>query len=198
MKNIFPYNASVSKRHKERLLSQRAKVFWFTGLSGSGKTTLARALEQKLHRQGYLTVLLDGDNIRAGLCRDLGFSDKDRTENIRRVAETAKLFLNGGVIVLTAFISPTRKIRSLAREIIGTENFLEIFVDCSLEKCMERDVKGLYNKARKGMIRQFTGVGAIYEPPLRPALHLVTTRSAAGANLRVLHKFVMTRIRKKS
>ncbi|WP_346862589.1 adenylyl-sulfate kinase [uncultured Draconibacterium sp.] len=167
MKNIHPvFDKIVSREAKEIRLKQKAKVIWFTGLSGSGKTTVSSALEKKLFEMGYFTQLLDGDNIRSGINNNLTFSEEDRTENIRRIAEMAKLIMNCGVIVLCAFISPTDDIRNLAKRIIGEDDFIEVFIDTPLEVCEKRDVKGLYEKARKGLIKNFTGVSAPFENPV--------------------------------
>nr|WP_319271799.1 adenylyl-sulfate kinase [uncultured Draconibacterium sp.] len=166
MKNIHPvFDKIVSREAKEERLKQTAKVIWFTGLSGSGKTTVSSALEKKLFEMGYFTQLLDGDNIRTGINNNLGFSQEDRLENIRRIAEVSKLIMNCGVIVLCAFISPTDKIRNMAKSIIGEDDFIEIFVDTPIEVCEQRDVKGLYEKARKGIIKDFTGVSAPFDKP---------------------------------
>jgi adenylylsulfate kinase len=150
---------------KEILLQQRAHVFWFYGLSGSGKTTLATALEQRLTHQGFKTKILDGDNIRTGLNSDLGFSDEDRLENIRRIAQVAKLFHEAGIIVICSFITPKRELRAMAREIVGPEHLTPVYTQASFETCAKRDVHGLYAKAEKGQIKQFTGHGSSFEPP---------------------------------
>ena len=174
-KHIHPiFDQILQKSHKEALLKQQGVVVWMTGLSGSGKSTLAQGLEKQLHAQGYYSQLLDGDNIRSGLNKNLGFSEADRTENIRRIAEVARLFLQNGVVTICSFVSPTRKIRALAKEIIGASHFLEVYVNAPLEVCEARDVKGLYKKARAGEIRQFTGIDAPYEPPLSPFIELHT------------------------
>ena len=174
-KNIHPiFDRILDRADKEQLLEQKAQVFWFTGLSGSGKSTLAVALEKELHTQGKLCVLLDGDNIRTGINNNLGFSAEDRLENIRRIAEVAKLFLNTGVIVLCSFVSPTQHIRAQAEEIIGAADFREIYVNSPLEVCESRDVKGLYKKARAGEIKNFTGIDAPFEAPSQPWLELRT------------------------
>ncbi len=170
--NIVWHDHVVTPEMREKLHHHRGAVVWFTGLSGSGKSTLAGATEQCLHQLGVSTFLLDGDNIRHGLCRDLGFSDDDRKENIRRVGEVAKLMADAGLIVLTAFISPHRSERALARELIGEERFIEIFVDTAPEVCEARDPKGLYRKARAGEITDFTGIGSAYEAPLAPELQV--------------------------
>ncbi len=173
--NIHPiFDQILQREEKEKRLSQTAKVVWLTGLSGSGKSTIAQAVERQLHEMGYFTKLLDGDNIRTGLNRNLGFSEEDRTENIRRIAEAAKLFLEGGIICLCSFVSPTREIRDQARDIIGPDDFLEVFVNTPLAVCEVRDVKGLYRKARAGEIKNFTGIDAPFEAPETPFLDLPT------------------------
>jgi adenylylsulfate kinase len=175
-KHIYPiFHKTLTREDRERLLKQKAKVVWFTGLSGSGKSTLAAALEKELYQRGHLCKLLDGDNIRTGINNNLGFSEEDRRENIRRIAEVCKLFLNCGVITLAAFISPTNEIRRQAMDIIGEENFIEVFVNPPLEVCEQRDTKGLYQKARKGEIKNFTGISAPFEAPENPALNLDTS-----------------------
>lgn len=164
--NIHPiFDRLLSREEREDRLQQRAKVLWLTGLSGSGKSTIAQGLEHRLFAEGYFPQVLDGDNIRTGINNNLGFSPEDRQENIRRIAEVAKLYLDSGVIVLCSFISPTKEIREQAEEIIGKEDFLEIFIDTPLEVCEARDVKGLYAKARRGEIKDFTGIDAPYEAP---------------------------------
>ena len=152
-------------------------MFWFTGLSGSGKTTIAKGVERKLHSSGYLTKLLDGDNIRSGISNNLSFSLEDRQENIRRIAEISTLFINCGIITLNCFVSPTSKIRKIAKKIIGKENFIDIYVNASLKTCEERDVKGLYKKARNGEIPDFTGINAPFEPPKKPELEIDTNNN---------------------
>jgi bifunctional enzyme CysN/CysC len=170
MKNLHHQVLSITRAARERRNGHRGRVIWFTGLSGSGKSTLANALEMALHAQGLHTYILDGDNVRQGLNQDLGFSDADRVENIRRIAEVAKLMMDAGLVVMTAFISPFRRERLMARELIGNENFTEVFVSTSLEVCEQRDVKGLYRKARSGLIPNMTGVGSPYEAPDCPDL----------------------------
>ena len=171
--NIFPIHDKLLDRgSKEQLLQQSAKVLWFTGLSGSGKSTIANEVERALQAKGHLTVLLDGDNVRAGINNNLGFSEADRTENIRRIAEVAKLFVNAGVITICCFVSPTEALRSLAREIVGSDDFIEIYVNTPVDVCEQRDVKGLYAKARRGEIKDFTGVNAIFEEPSKPEISL--------------------------
>lgn len=159
---------------KERLLKQRGAVFWLFGLSGSGKSTLANAFERRLHEEGFLTQILDGDNIRSGLNSNLGFTDEDRAENIRRIAEVAKLYLNTGIITVASFICPTRQLRELAREVIGEEDFLEVYVQASFETCAARDPKGLYAKAMAGGIQHFTGKDSGFEPPAQDDPRVLT------------------------
>ena len=175
--NIHPiFDRMLGRADKERLLGQRGMMLWFTGLSGSGKSTLAIALERELQARGKLCRILDGDNIRTGINANLGFSPADRKENIRRIAEVGKLFVDTGIITLAAFISPTAEMRRMAEQIIGAEDFKEIYVSTPLAECERRDVKGLYAKARRGEISDFTGVSAPFEAPLRPALTLDTSR----------------------
>ena len=184
MDNIHPiHDIIIDRASQERLLNQTGKVFWFTGLSGSGKSTIAAAFEKELYKNGYFVKLLDGDNIRSGINRDLGFSIEDSQENIRRIAEVAKLFVDSGSIVLCSFISPTIKIRNLAREIIGKKDFLEIFVDTPLDVCEQRDVKGLYKKARRGEIKGFTGIDSPFEAPDAPALKLTTVDTSVESSV---------------
>ncbi|MDX1666515.1 MAG: adenylyl-sulfate kinase [Saprospiraceae bacterium] len=173
--NIHPiFDRLIQRADREKRLGQRSKVLWLTGLSGSGKSTIAQHLERRLFNQGYFAQVLDGDNIRTGINKNLGFSAEERQENIRRIAEVARLYLQSGIITLNSFISPTRAIRAMARDIIGREDFVEIYVNAPLEVCERRDVKGLYKKARKGEIKGFTGIDAPYEPPIEPALEVRT------------------------
>ncbi|MEX0322321.1 MAG: adenylyl-sulfate kinase [Puniceicoccaceae bacterium] len=166
MENIHPeFHRMLGREDKESLLKQRSVVFWLYGLSGSGKSTIANAFERKLNKAGFLTQILDGDNIRTGLNANLGFSDEDRAENIRRIAEVAKLYLNSGLATITSFICPTRELRQLARSVVGEADFIEVFVKASYETCAERDPKGLYAKASAGKIAQFTGKDSIFEEP---------------------------------
>lgn len=175
MNNIHPiFDHILQREDKEKLLKQKAVVLWMVGLSGSGKSTLAKLVEQALHEEGCITQLLDGDNLRTGINNNLTFSESDRIENIRRAAETAKLFLNCGIITICSFISPTEEIRSIARNIIGEADFCEVYVECPFEECEKRDVKGLYKKARAGEIKNFTGLDAPFEPPIAPSI-LVNT-----------------------
>lgn len=172
--NTVWHNATVTRYRREQLNNHRSAVLWFTGLSGAGKSTLAHAVEEELHRQGCRTFVLDGDNVRHGLCSDLGFSAEDRVENIRRIAETAKLLTEAGVIALTAFISPFRSDRERARNLFSHGDFIEIYCQAPLELCEQRDVKGLYRRARAGEVKDFTGISSPYEPPLNPELVVAT------------------------
>ena len=175
-KHIYPiFDRMLTRRDKEALLGQRGVMVWFTGLSGSGKSTVAIAVERELQRRGLLCRILDGDNIRSGINNNLGFSETDRVENIRRIAEVGKLFVDTGIITLAAFISPNNALRRMAAGIIGAEDFLEVYVSTPLEVCEQRDVKGLYAKARRGEIKEFTGVSAPFEVPEHPALSLDTS-----------------------
>jgi adenylylsulfate kinase len=170
---LFPTEL-LSREIKEKHLDQHSKVIWFTGLSGAGKTTLGQRLEIELFKKGYLCQLLDGDNVRSGINRNLGFSDDDRVENIRRVAEVSKLFLHCGITTINCFIAPTHQIREMVAEIVGPENLIDVFIDAPLSICEERDTKGLYRLARAGKIQQFTGINSVFEPPLNPTLSLQT------------------------
>jgi adenylylsulfate kinase len=168
--NTVWHHATVTRERRQLLNRHRSVILWFTGLSGAGKSTLAHAVEEQMHLAGCRTFVLDGDNVRQGLCRDLGFSDQDRRENVRRIAELAKLMLEAGVITLTAFISPFNAERQLARQLVQPCDFIEIYCQCDLAICEQRDVKGLYQKARRGEIMQFTGISSPYEPPGNPEL----------------------------
>ncbi|AOE69497.1 adenylyl-sulfate kinase [Pseudomonas fluorescens] len=172
--NLVFQISSVSANARASMKGQKPFVLWLTGLSGAGKTTVANAIEVALVERGRHTYLIDGDNVRMGLCRDLGFSDADREENIRRVAEVSRLFVDAGLIVITSFISPFERDRALARDVIGAETFIEVFIDAPLSECERRDPKGLYVKARKGLIKKFTGIDSIYEAPQAPDIHLNT------------------------
>lgn len=177
--NIHPiFDRLVQRTDREKRLGQKGCVLWLTGLSGSGKSTIAEALERELFNQGYFPQVLDGDNIRTGINKNLGFSVADRHENIRRIAEVAKLYLHSGIITITSFISPTIASRDMARKIIGEADFKEIYINTPLYICEERDVKGLYAKARKGEIKNFTGIDSPYEAPQRPALDLETAEKS--------------------
>ncbi|MCC8154479.1 MAG: adenylyl-sulfate kinase [Tannerellaceae bacterium] len=184
----------MGRKDKEQLLHQRGVMVWFTGLSGSGKSTLAIALERELHAKGYLCRILDGDNIRSGINNNLGFSAADRIENIRRIAEVGKLFVDTGIITLAAFISPNDYIREMAGSIIGKEDFLEVYVSTPLEECERRDVKGLYAKARRGEISDFTGVSAPFEAPVHPALALDTSVLTVEESVRRLMALILPKI----
>ena len=172
--NIVWHDAGVCPKERKEKIGSEPCILWYTGLSGSGKSTVANAVDRLLFDKGYTTYLLDGDNVRHGLNKDLGFSDVDRVENIRRISEVSNLFLDAGLIVSTAFISPFRADRLQAKALIGNERFIEVFVDAPLETCEERDPKGLYQKARDGMIKNFTGIDSPYESPLAPSIHLST------------------------
>lgn len=175
-------------------MGQRSKVIWLTGLSGSGKSTIAQQLEHFLFAEGYFAQVLDGDNIRMGINNNLGFSVEDREENIRRIAEVAKLYLNSGVIILASFISPTRAIRDMARNIIGPEDFLEIYINAPIEVCEQRDVKGLYAKARRGEIKGFTGIDSPYEAPEQPALEIRTDAMSLEESTGKIYDYLKTQI----
>ena len=175
--NIYPiFDRMLSRQDKEQLLGQKGVMLWFTGLSGSGKSTVAIALERELQKRGLLCRILDGDNIRTGINANLGFSADDRRENIRRVAEVAKLFVDTGIITIAAFVSPTEDLRNLAQHIIGKDDFKEIFISTPIKECERRDVKGLYARARRGEVKNFTGISAPFEAPQHPALSLDTSK----------------------
>jgi bifunctional enzyme CysN/CysC len=186
--NVHRQALSITREDRQRLNGHSGKVIWFTGLSGSGKSTIANALEKELHAQGKRTYILDGDNVRQGLNKDLGFTDADRIENIRRVAEVAKLMMDAGLIVMTAFISPFRAERDMARQLIGEENFIEVFVDTPLAVCEQRDPKGLYKKARAGQLPNLTGIGSPYEPPVRPEILIQPSTDALDVTVQQLLK----------
>lgn len=194
--NIHPiFDRMQSRSDKERQLGQRGATIWFTGLSGSGKSTIAIALEERLSREGILCRILDGDNIRTGINRGLGFSEEDRRENIRRIAEVCKLFTDTGIVTLAAFVSPTNELRGLAREIIGDEDFVEIYVATPLEECERRDVKGLYAKARRGEIRDFTGITSPFEVPVKPTLTIDTTNRDIESCVDEVYNVIIEKIR---
>lgn len=172
--HIVPHNHEIKHEDREKLHGHKGLVLWFTGLSGSGKSTVAGLLEKELHARKISTYILDGDNIRSGLNSDLNFSEKSRTENIRRIGEVAKLFVDAGVVVLSAFISPFRTDREKVKNTVGADHYVEIFVDCPLEECEKRDVKGLYAKARTGEIENFTGISSPFEEPENPEIHIKT------------------------
>ncbi len=187
---IFPvFDELIPRKEKERFLGQKARVIWMTGLSGSGKTTLAKALERKLIAAGFFSKLLDGDNVRSGINKGLSFSEEDREENIRRIAEVSRLFVEGGVICINSFVSPTKQIRSLVRSIIGSPDFVEVYINTPLEECERRDVKGLYKKARAGEIKEFTGISSPFEAPDYPHIEIKTEdRSIEECSDELFHK----------
>ena len=194
--NIYPiFTQMQTREEKERLLGQRGITLWFTGLSGSGKSTVAIALEKKLSSEGILCRIIDGDNVRCGLNAGLGFSPQDRKENIRRIAEVCKLFTQTGIVTLATFISPTREIRGMARDIIGEEDFMEVFIATPLEECEKRDVKGLYARARKGEIKEFTGISSPFEEPEDPDVRIDTSCLSLEESVRQIAAAVMPRIR---
>ncbi len=198
MNNIFPIFDSIrTLADKQKLLGQKSLVIWLVGLSGSGKSTLARGLENALFDKGYLTQILDGDNLRSGVNSNLSFSGEDRLENIRRAAEVSKLFANCGIITICSLISPTSEARAMAKEIIGTEKYFEVYVNCPLAECEARDVKGLYKKARKGEITNFTGINAPFEAPEKPDLVIHTDRYPVDECLGQLYIEIIDRIKTK-
>lgn len=193
--HIYPiFDRMLGRADKEELLKQHGLMIWFTGLSGSGKSTIAIALERELQQRGLLCRILDGDNIRSGINNNLGFSAEDRVENIRRIAEVGKLFVDTGIITLAAFISPNNEIREMAAGIIGKEDFLEIYVSTPLEECERRDVKGLYAKARRGEIKNFTGISAPFEAPTHPALSLDTSKLSLKESVDQLLDLILPKV----
>lgn len=196
--HIYPiFDRMLGRADKEELLKQHGLMIWFTGLSGSGKSTVAIALEREFQQRGLLCRILDGDNIRSGINNNLGFSAEDRVENIRRIAEVGKLFVDTGIITLAAFISPNNEIREMAAGIIGKEDFLEIYVSTPLEECERRDVKGLYAKARRGEIKNFTGISAPFEAPTHPALSLDTSKLSLKESVDQLLDLILPKVIKK-
>ena len=194
-KHIYPiFDRMLSRSDKEELLKQHSVMIWFTGLSGSGKSTIAIALERELQKRGLLCRILDGDNIRSGINNNLGFSAEDRIENIRRIAEIGQLFVDTGIITIAAFISPNNDIREMAANIIGKEDFMEIYVSTPIEECERRDVKGLYAKARKGEIKNFTGISAPFEAPQHPALSLDTSKLSVEESVNKLLELILPRV----
>jgi adenylyl-sulfate kinase len=194
MTNLYPIQTKVSKKQREQLMQQRTKLIWFTGLSGSGKSTLAVQLEAQLFARGFKTYLLDGDNIRTGLNKDLSFTDEGRVENNRRIGEVSKLLLDSGVIVLSAFISPFKADREQVKAIVGASNYIEVFVDTPLEICEQRDVKGLYKKARAGEVKNFTGIDSPYERPESADLVIKTETLTIEQSVERLLNFVLPKI----
>lgn len=196
-KHIYPiFDRMLTRADKEELLKQHSVMIWFTGLSGSGKSTIAIALERELQKRGLLCRILDGDNIRSGINNNLGFSAEDRVENIRRIAEIGKLFVDTGIITLAAFISPNNDIREMTANIIGKEDFMEIYVSTPIEECERRDVKGLYAKARKGEIKNFTGISAPFEAPEHPALSLDTSKLSVEESVNKLLDLILPRVKR--
>ncbi len=196
--NIFPVHHEILGRsEKESLLNQRARVIWLTGLSGAGKTTLAKHLEYELFTRGFLCQVLDGDNIRSGINNNLGFSEADRFENIRRIAEISKLFVQCGVITINCFISPTDDIRDMARNIIGNDDFIEVYVNAPLSVCETRDVKGLYSKARRGEIKDFTGITSPFESPGKIDIEIRTDQMSVEDSVKKLLEFILPLIERK-
>lgn len=196
--NIHPvFDRILTREDKEKLLNQHAIVIWMTGLSGSGKTTLASNIALELNKLGYLTQMLDGDNIRTGINNNLGFSEKDRFENIRRISEVSKLFLDCGIVCINSFISPTNEIRKMAMDIIGKQNYFEVFVNAPLEVCEKRDVKGLYSKARKGEIKNFTGIDSPFDLPEHPSITIDTAKLSIEESVNKLLKEVLPLIKYK-
>lgn len=195
MLHIHPiFEKQLKRGDKEALLKQRGLVIWFVGLSGSGKSTLANGLENYLHSKRYITTLLDGDNLRTGINKNLGFSEEERVENIRRAAHVSKLFLDSGIITLCSLISPTERVRNMAKDIIGRDSYVEVFVNCPLEVCEKRDVKGLYAKARRGEIAHFTGISSPFESPANPDIELRTDINELETSLEKLINFIEPKI----
>jgi adenylylsulfate kinase len=194
--HIHPiFDRILGRSEKEELLKQKGIVIWMTGLSGSGKSTIAIGLERKLHEAGILTQVLDGDNVRTGINNNLGFSESDRTENIRRIAEVSKLFLNCGIVCINCFVSPTQAIRQQAKNIIGISDFLEVFINTPLEECERRDVKGLYKKARAGEISDFTGISSPFEAPENPDVMLLTEGKSVEQNVDELFQIIIAKVK---
>ena len=197
-KNIFTvFDDILQRKDKEELLNQKSKVIWMTGLSGSGKTTIAKGVERYLHSQGIVNQLLDGDNIRVGISNNLTFSSEDRSENIRRISEVSKLFMNCGIVTLNCFVSPTIAIRQIAKDIIGEENFIEVYINASIETCEDRDVKGLYQKARNGEIKDFTGISAPFEAPENPEIEINTSELSIDESVQKVLDYVLPIIKNK-
>lgn len=199
MEHIYPiFDKMLTRADKEALLGQRGIMIWMTGLSGSGKSTLAIALERELQRRGILCRILDGDNIRSGINNNLGFSPADRRENIRRIAEVARLFVDTGIVTIAAFISPSEELRRMAAGIVGEADFFEIYVNTPLSVCEQRDVKGLYAKARRGEIREFTGISAPFEAPAAPAMTVDTSAMPLGDSVKEILNSILPRINKQN
>ena len=195
MSNIYPdFESLLPRKDREQFLNQKSKVLWLTGLSGSGKSTIAQGLERKLFKEGFFAQVLDGDNIRSGINKNLGFSLIDREENIRRIAEISKLYLNSGIITICSFVSPTIDIREKALSIIGKNDFIEIFINTPIDVCEKRDVKGLYKKARAGEIKGFTGIDSPYEKPRNPALEVLTANQSIQNSVDQVYNFILKEI----
>ena len=193
-KNLFPHKHFVSAELRKKLINQKPILIWLSGIAGSGKSTIANELEKKLYENNFLSYLLDGDNIRIGLNKDLGFTDDDRKENIRRISEVSRLMLDAGLIVITAFISPFKEERQLAKNLVLEENYFLVHVDCSVEKCEERDVKGLYKKARAGEIKNFTGIDSPYEVPENPNLIVNTEKESVDESVKKIFNAIKGKI----
>ncbi|MEZ5025491.1 MAG: adenylyl-sulfate kinase [Chitinophagales bacterium] len=193
--NIHPiFSQLLQRSDKQNLLKQNAVCIWMTGLSGSGKSTIAQGLEKRLYADGFLTAVLDGDNIRTGINNNLGFSEADRNENIRRIAEVNKLFLSNGIITINSFVSPTIDIRTMAKNIIGEQDFYEVYINASFEECAKRDVKGLYKKALNGEIKNFTGLDAPFEAPENPTLEIQTAAQSIDESIEAIYNFFVQKI----
>ena len=192
------FNSFIRRNRRRFLIKQMPVVIWLTGLSGAGKTTIALALEKQIQKKGYFTKVFDGDIVRQGLNKDLGYSIEERRENVRRIAEVTRLFLDSGLVIICSFISPTREMRDMAKSIIGPERFIEVYVNCPFEICEERDVKGLYSMARKGLIKDFTGIDSIYEPPENPDVELRTDFWTIKKTTRYLLVRILPRIKFKN
>jgi adenylylsulfate kinase len=195
LNHIFPFRTKVSREEREKLMNQKSLLIWFTGLSGSGKSTLAVQLEALLFQNGFKTYLLDGDNVRSGLNKDLSFDAISREENIRRIAELNKLFLDSGLIVIASFISPFQRDRQMVKDAVGIENYFEVYVDCPVEVCEVRDVKGLYKKARKGEIKEFTGISSPYEIPESPDLIIPSSEMPIQESINLLLEKILPRVK---
>lgn len=194
--NTIKHNYKITKSQREALHGHKTYLLWFTGLSGSGKSTLANLVEISLHEQGFSTYILDGDNIRFGINKDLSFTPKDRTENIRRIAEISNLMLDAGILTLATFVSPYLKDREAIKDIVGRENFIEFFINTSLDECERRDVKGLYKKARTGEINNMTGISAPYQIPVNPDLEVITDGHTIEENVETIMKFINNKLNK--
>lgn len=192
LNTIYPiFDKMLSREDKESLLGQRSIMIWMTGLSGSGKSTIAIGVERELHKRGILCRILDGDNIRAGINANLGFSEEDRHENIRRIAEIGKLFVDTGIVTIACFVSPTIELRQMARDIIGVKDFREVYVATPLEECERRDIKGLYARARRGEVKDFTGISAPFEAPIHPDLSLDTSQMTLKEEVEAVLELIM-------